>query len=331
MSVTEPIVPISSPPNDGPAGRVFIDEVFGSRLLRPGGFWGGRGGMVITILVMLLVVALLVGWVLLWLNRPEPSIVLLTLGCVAFSLVLMTLALIQNRLTTYWRLREAQAAYLAGVSHNLRTPISAIRAAAQALEQPGIDDETQTELLEGIVHETRLLGLRVDNVLETGRLEVERTAFMDTPVHLSAMILEAVNAISHVVKHHGGTLTSEIDDECWVYGDLRALRLVVDNLLDNAVKYRSGPPSIRVELTEHDQHILFRVIDSGVGLSEKEVARAFKRFWRGSTERSGTGLGLSLAQAIARGHGGRIFLHSEGHGHGAIAELWLRAADTEEA
>ena len=215
------------------------------------------------------------------------------------------------------------------MSHNLRTPISAIRAAAQALEQPGIDEHTKTELLEGIVHETRLLGLRVDNVLETGRLEVERTAFMDTPVHLSAMIIEAVNAISHVVKHHGGALTSEIDDECWVYGDLRALRLVVDNLLDNAVKYRNGLP-VRVELTEHNQHILFRVIDSGVGLSEKDVSRAFKRFWRGSTERSGTGLGLSLAQAIARGHGGQIFLHSEGHGHGAIVELWLRSADTAE-
>ncbi len=305
-----------------------VDEIFGSRLLRPGGFWGGRGGLVITIVVMLLVVALLVGWVLLWLNRPEPSIVLLTLGCVAFSLVLMTLALIQNRLTTYWRLREAQAAYLAGVSHNLRTPISAIRAAAQALEQPGIDGDMQQELLQAIIQETRLLGLRVDNVLETGRLEVERTAFLSTPVNLSEMIHTAVDAITDVINHRGGKMTSDLARDCWVYGDLRALRLVVDNLLDNAIKYSNGPPVIRVELREHREHILFRVSDSGLGLSEKDVARVFKRFWRGSTERSGTGLGLSLAQAIVRGHGGDIFLHSEGKGHGVIVELWLKSAES---
>ena len=89
-----------------PRGPMTPHEAFGGRLLARKGFWAGRGGLIITVVVMLLVVALLVGWVLLWVHRSEgPRITLLTMGCVGFAAVLMLLATIQNRLTAYWKLR----------------------------------------------------------------------------------------------------------------------------------------------------------------------------------------------------------------------------------
>ena len=79
-----------------------------------------------------LLISLLVGWILLWVYRPSgPNVTLLTVGCIAFAVVLTFLATIQNRLRAYWRVRQAQAAYLDGMSHNLRTPLSAIRTAAR--------------------------------------------------------------------------------------------------------------------------------------------------------------------------------------------------------
>ncbi len=299
-------------------------------MFQAGGFWGGRGGLVITVLVMGLVVALLVGWVLLWLNRPEPSILLLTLGCVAFSLVLMTLALVQNRLTTYWRLRQAQAAYLAGVSHNLRTPISAIRSAAQVLQSVNSDDERRVQLLQAIVQESRLIGLRVDNVLETGRLDVERQAFFSSPVNFSATVRTAVEAVNAVVNNRDGKLRHRLEPDCWIDGDEKALRLVVDNLIDNAIKYAQATPDFHVELSRRDKHILLRVQDTGLGVEPSQLGSVFKRFWRGSVERSGTGLGLSLAQSIVRGHGGEIHLFSDGPNQGTLVEVWLHPAGEEE-
>ena len=101
--------------------------------------------------------------------------------------VLALLATVQNRLSAYWRLRQAEADYLAGMSHNLRTPVSAIRAAAQALESQDLPPAQRQELLNAIISETRRLALRIDNVLETGRLDVERKAFQASKVDLTAL------------------------------------------------------------------------------------------------------------------------------------------------
>ncbi|MDP6945335.1 MAG: sensor histidine kinase, partial [Myxococcota bacterium] len=103
----------------------------------------------------------------------------------------------------------------------------------------------------------------------------------------------------------------------------RALKLLFDNLLDNALKYTDGAPSIDIAAELKDGFALVCVRDHGLGFDPREAPRLFRRFGRGETGRPGTGLGLSLAQAIARGHGGDVHLHSDGEGAGAIAEVWL--------
>jgi signal transduction histidine kinase len=299
-------------------------DTFGAQVVSTRGFWGGWGGVLITLSVMGMVIALLVGWVLLWVNQKNsPNITLLTLGCVAFALVLMVLATIQNRLTTYWRLRQAQAAYLTGVSHNLRTPIASIRAAAQALESPEIDRAHRQKLLHAIVLETRLLGLRVDNVLETGRLEIERAALALSPLDLSSLIERALQTPADIVASRGGDLSSDVSPNLKVKGDARALRLVIDNLLDNAIKYCDSPPQIVVQCSAENQKIKIRVQDRGIGLSGAEKHQAFRRFWRGSSGQSGTGLGLWLAKAIVEGHAGHIRLENNGGQRGCTVTVTL--------
>lgn len=292
--------------------------------LRRRSFWVGWGGWVITLFIGLLTVGLLVGWVLLWVDRPETSMTLLTVGCVAFTLVLGLLGTLQNRLVQNMRLRQAEAAFLAGVSHNLRTPIGAIRAAAQALSQPGLEADQRKRLLGAIVHETRRLGLRVDNVLETGRLEVERLSFSPEAVDLIALVELKANEARGVIEARGGTLTVEHEDPPIVIGgDDRALRLLIDNLMDNAVKYSDGAPDVRIAVRKRPPFGLIQVKDAGIGFGSEEVSLLFQRFGRGDTGRAGTGLGLPLARAIARGHGGDVHLHSDGKGCGTVSEVWL--------
>ena len=153
-----PDIPVRSRPPSQTRRRLARLELgaIGGLELRARTFWTGRGGGIITFVMAGFVVALLVGWVLLWLRQPGTvSIVMLTLGSVAFAAVLTSLIVLWTRLRDQFRLRQAEAAFLTGVSHNLRTPISAIRVAAQALQAPGIGPENQERLTQAIVSETR--------------------------------------------------------------------------------------------------------------------------------------------------------------------------------
>ena len=325
----------SSPPAAGaPAsGSRFWGSLEPSRWwargfrLRRRGFWAGWGGWIITATIGAVVVALLVGWVLLWISRPEgPSIALLTLGCLAFTLVLALLATLQNRLQAQWRQRHLEALLLAGVSHDLRTPISAVRAAAQALGTTPLDPDQRRKLIGAIVRETRRLALRVDNLLETGRLDVERGAFHAELVDLTGLLRTVLSEAEHVVVDLGGNLQAEIDEGLRVEGDHRMLRLLIDNLVDNAILHTEGAPEISVNASLEQHAVVIRIRDRGVGFAEEAAPELFTRFHHGHSRRSGAGLGLALARAIARGHRGSVRLESPGPGQGAVAEVRLPAS-----
>ena len=296
---------------------------FGGRL-RPRAFWAGWGGIATTIIVMGLVIALLVGWILLWVYRPDgPNIALLTIGCVAFSTILVVLGTVQNRLTAYWRVRQAQSAYLDGMSHNLRTPLSAIRTAAQTLSTHDVGSGTRERLLQAIIHETRRLGLRIDNALETGRFDVEGGDRMAGPVDLTQILNQSVNSMRDLIEGAGGNILAEVENGLWIEGDSRAIRLVIDNLLDNSVKYAVDQPSIRVEAISSIDWITISVHDQGIGMNPNELRRAFKRFWRAHPHRGGTGLGLALTRGIVHSHGGTVDLNSAGTNLGTSVTIRL--------
>ena len=317
--------PQSQPPNNREARRARLElAALGDLELRAKSFWAGSGGLVITIIMGALIVALLVGWVLLWIPRGGGlSIVMLTLGSAAFAAVLAALFLLLNRLRAQSRLRQAEAAFLTGMSHNLRTPISAIRAAAQTLQSDSLIDDQRLKLATAIVSETRRLGLRVANVLEAGRLEVEPLRFAPESVDLVALIQHALSGVEDVVYGRDGSISFVHPQALWVHGDPNALALVIDNLIDNAVTYSDASPHLEVVLKQEHALAWVGLRDRGIGFDPNTEDLLFRRFSRADTGRTGTGLGLALARAIAKGHGGQVHLSSQGTGKGAVAELWL--------
>lgn len=291
------------------------------------GFWAGAGGVVVTLLIGALLVALLVGWILLWALAPGgPRAAMITLGSIAFAAALGTLTVLQVALRGEARRRRQERTFLTAISHNLRTPLASIQAAAQALDRPGLTDEQRARLRRTIRFETRRLVLRVENVLETNRIEIERDLFAEDVVDLTELARIEVDASAPAVEAAGGRIAMATDEAVAVGGDGRSLRLIVENLVDNAVKYADGPAAIEVAVEASGPHALLRVFDRGIGFDPETAGDLFARFTRGDTGRPGTGLGLSLARAIARGHGGDLHLASDGPGQGAVAELWLPSA-----
>lgn len=304
----------------------------GGLRVRRSGFWDGPWGVLVTLLVAGLVVALLVGWVLAWANTTDgPNALWLTLGSVAFAGILLALTTLLITLRASHRLRHAEAAFLTGASHNLRTPLAAIRTATQTLRAaPSLSAADRELLYSAVLHETGRLELRIDNLLETARLDLEKIAFVQSVVDLRRLAETVLSEARWAFTAAQGDYELVPGEPVRVQGDERALKLLLENLVDNALKYAGGrPPHVTVTVARSADHAVLRLKDEGLGFDAGSRDELFQRFYRGDTGRPGNGLGLALVRAIARGHDGEIHLASEGPGKGATAELWLPMAPGE--
>ncbi len=276
-----------------------------------------------------LLVSLTVGWILVWANFDGgPRAVMISLGSVAFTLVLVALALLLVRLRSERRLRVAEARFLTGASHNLRTPLASILTAAQALASDALVEADRRQLLSVVRQEARLLALRVDNLIESGRRHLEGPAGLGDLVDLVRVAEGVVRGVRERVEARGGSIELRSPSACPVEGDERMLRLVLENLVDNAIRFSEGAPHVAVEVAPAGRKAVASVSDQGIGFDPAEVSSFGDRFGAGDGERAGLRLGLGLSRSIAECHGGFLRLESPGRGRGARAELRLPLAGT---
>jgi len=291
-------------------------------------FWNGPMGLIIVAIAVLLVLALLVGWVLIWVEDPDgPSITWLTLGPIAFSIVFSLLIALFFSLRRSNRLRATEIAFLTGASHNLRTPLTAIRTGLQTLHAlAGTDHLSAADrerLWTAIQNEASRLELRIESLIEAARLDLEHRPYDRRPIDLVGLVRDVLDELHWAFAAQGGTIDPpDADAPLMVDGDERGLRLLFENLVDNALKYADGPARVAVTCTQSAEHAVVRIRDHGLGFAPNEAAALFDGR-RGDTGRRGSGLGLRLARAIARSHGGEVRLDSAGPRLGATAEVWL--------
>ena len=217
------------------------------------------------------------------------------------------------------RLAEQQMEFVAGVTHELRTPVAVIRSAAENLSHGVVGNTDRVKRYGTVIEsEARRLGEMIESVLQYAGLESGAALGNTTPVS-PAEIVEA--AIDTAIAAAGGTLTVQRDiapDLPDVIGDAAALRSAIQNLLANAVKY-GGPDrwvGVRAEqITGRRPEICITVSDHGAGIPSADLPHIFEPFYRGSEavagQVHGNGLGLSLVRRIAIAHGGRVAVSSK--------------------
>ena len=215
------------------------------------------------------------------------------------------------------RLERVRQDFVANVSHEFKTPLTAIQGFAETLLAGALDDPTNNRRFLEIIrdHATRLARLTDDLLklarIEAGKLEVEFFA-----VGLMELIERC--AETTLLKASRKQITLEIDvppDLPAVRGDAGLLRDVLQNLLDNAIQYTPQGGRIRVTADANDREAVVTVADTGIGIPLADQERIFERFYRVDAARSreagGTGLGLSIAKHIVEAHGGRLWVESE--------------------
>ena len=214
------------------------------------------------------------------------------------------------------RLERVRQDFVANVSHEFKTPLTAIRGFAETLLSGALEDVDHRKRFVEIIqeHAERLTRLTDDllklSTIEAGKMDLELLTV--NPADLVKMCVDTANFAAEKKQQ-----TIKVDcgrDLPAVRGDSGRLRDVLQNLLDNAVQYTPEGGHIIVSAARDGGEIVFTVADNGIGIPQAEQERIFERFYRVDEGRSrevgGTGLGLSIARHIAEAHGGRIWVES---------------------
>jgi two-component system, OmpR family, sensor histidine kinase BaeS len=204
--------------------------------------------------------------------------------------------------------REMERRLTADVAHELRTPLQAIQATVEAM-QDGVLPADEERL--GIVRdETRRLARLADGILELTRLERGAVPFAMTRLDAAQPIRSAVDALEPLVETCELTLSTDIAYGLWIEGDSDRLQQAVGNLVSNAARYTPAGGKIEVRLRREDSSAIIEVADTGVGIAEEDIPRVFSRFWRADSARAtatgGLGIGLAVTKEIVERHNGTI-------------------------
>lgn len=232
------------------------------------------------------------------------------------------------------RLEKIRIDFVANVSHEMRTPLTAVLGALETLAMPGTSPDEQARFLDIAQRNSHRMQNIVADLLELSTIEAEGDRMSLEPTDLARPVRTSVQAL--VGSAEAKRVRLEIDATppggIPVSGNEKRLEQVFTNLVENAIKYTPGGGSIAVRFLERDGEAGVAVADTGIGIPPESLPRVFERFYRVDKSRSremgGTGLGLAIVKHVVRGHGGRVEVKSE-VGHGTTFTVWLpRAART---
>jgi signal transduction histidine kinase len=237
----------------------------------------------------------------------------------AFAAILLLSGLLFARsLRREFEVRTSQDRFLAGATHELKTPLATIVLLLESLRDARLPSEKSAHYLAMGLLEAERLERGLTNVLTAAGLRTAAKHWRQVQGDLAEDVRAAVAAMQPRALAAGVALRADAPASLPSLRDPEALQLVLRNLLDNAIKYSAAGGTVSVALAARGPEADIRVRDEGRGMDADELAHAFVPFWRGSDNATGgTGLGLHLVHELVQAHGGSVAAASPGRGRGA--------------
>jgi len=248
-------------------------------------------------------------------------------GIVMMILLFWGIIWIYLKLQRSIEFKRNQSNFLLSVSHELKTPITSLKLNLETLLKRDLDRGNQKSMLENSLSDIDRLKELVENILLSAQLEGKKYSLYIDEMDLSKCLDDAVNKFAERDHSEKSRFKKNIAPEIYAQADIDAIKMVINNLLDNALKYSAPDKIVEVSLSQDEEQIVLRVADQGPGISETEIKGIFEKFYRIEDENvrktKGTGLGLYIVKNLLILHNASIEV-LKNHPSGTIFEVTLQ-------
>jgi signal transduction histidine kinase len=255
--------------------------------------------------------------------NPVTGIATLAIGCVLLGIILVGTVVLFVFTQVQSSLLQQQKAFVSSVTHELRSPLASLQLSFETLQRHKLSDSIRDRIFSMVNKDLERLSQLVERILIAGRLDKGILDYKNPQDEID--LKDLIQAVCSQQQHLDQNLHARLHLECpttlRIRGSRLGLGIVLNNLVENAIKYSpaGSPIRIRVELQEFE--FWLAIEDQGIGLNKKELRKVFKIFHRSPRAQAqavpGTGIGLYIVRSIVQSMGGRIWISSEGIGHGS--------------
>lgn len=219
-------------------------------------------------------------------------------------LILIGAAFVYRSVRRQIKLQRQQQNFMMAVTHELKTPIAVAKLNLETLQKYSLDPEKQQKIIAMTLQETTRLNDLTNNILISSQLEGGGYQMTKEELNLSDLVQDSIRDFEH--RYSERIFRTSITPEIEIKGDAVLLQMLINNLVENALKYSPKDKSVNCILQRHQQKIMLMIIDEGEGIADEEKQKIFEKFYRVGNELTrkshGTGLGLYLCQKIAHDH-----------------------------
>ena len=290
--------------------------------------------IVLSSISVTLSVALLVGWILL-IARNKPlaedfvaDTLLLVFGIVSLVVIRTVLVLFSVFLVREIREVRRQTSFIDSVTHELKSPLAALKLCLETLGRPDLPPDQNHKLRQMMLDDVERLTGFIDRVLAATRLPAKRGSQPLQEIDLAGLARRCAMVVTRRAHQPEDVVRVDVPPGIVLRSDEVALAVVLENLIDNAVKYSQQAADIVLSARPgREGQVIIEITDRGIGIRRVDLRRVFERFYRVPDEavrsRRGTGLGLYVVSALVRSLGGRVAATSKGVGHGTTMRVTL--------
>lgn len=255
------------------------------------------------------------------------NVVPFVIGLVLLVGLSVLTAWIFRNLNVQLRLTNLYDNFIGNVTHELKSPLSSIQLYLETLNERDVPAEKRKEFIGLMMMDADRLKRLINIILEISALEQKNISHDYIVCDAESTFNRSINESIEKFRLDENAVTINGNASCQVVADINALKIVIDNLFDNAIKYSTKELKINVNLSCSAKRFIFEFSDNGIGISSKELKKIFNKFYRIYDKNipsvKGTGLGLYWAREIIKNHGGKILVFSEGLSKGTTFKIDL--------
>jgi signal transduction histidine kinase len=231
----------------------------------------------------------------------------------------------------YWnkqsRLYQLQSNFISSVSHELKSPLASIQLYLETLKYQKVSSEEAQDFVETMLSDTERLSDLIDNILESSKSDPKSMQSQFSSVDIVLFLQETIAHHQKLFEDKQCVIQLKFNDYVKVSIDGRAMRMVFNNLIANALRYSPAGTVLTIAVRRDQKFCIIDFIDQGFGFDKKELKKVFKKFYRVQNQETqnieGAGLGLYISRQIIKNHKGKINVFSEGRGKGTHFMLSL--------